>query len=448
MVWVAGFLGAISALSTRPELLQSIFVSARTKEEEQRCQKYGVYILKFYKWVEDDAHTDIFVVIDDRIPVRHIAFAQRTICCTTWSCPNLRGVRGRSQCNQLGKPLYARSGSEDEMWVMLLEKGYAKLHRNYENLKTGFVDYALRDLTGGISEQYKWTRPEDDATLTSKAEEIFQRCVTCLDLGCLLGCSATVPKGRQREVDTEGYGILKGHAYSLLAYATLTEAESGIVHRLLRVRNPWGQREWEGRWGDNTVEWELQVSSADGSSVTALEEINRQLKDKHMKRDEVAEQVSFGSLPEMAKFEFGNDGTFWMDCSDFAKHYSTLFVLRDLPTGEWDGKRIDGRWKPGDDGTEGSAGGSPVHQTFLKNPQCVLRTTMNGTFHVDAVRHICVYSLLTFCRAGIWLPSPNRPRCSCCWSNRIFGCVTRANQTPSLRLPHPRCSLKQLAWWS
>jgi hypothetical protein len=203
------FLGAISALSTRPELLQSIFVSAATQEEQDRCQKYGVYILKFYKWVEDDEHTDIFVVIDDRIP-----------------------------CNQLGKPLYARSGSEDEMWVMLLEKGYAKLHRNYENLKTGFVDYALRDLTGGNSQQVKWTRPEDEEALESKAAEVWERCVTSLDLGCLMGCSATVPKGRKREVDTDGYGILKGHAYSLVAHVTLTEVETGTVHQLLRVRNP------------------------------------------------------------------------------------------------------------------------------------------------------------------------------------------------------------------
>ena len=57
-------------MSTRPELLQSIFVSAQTEEEQQRCQKYGIYILKFYKWVEDDSYTDIFVVIDDRVPVR------------------------------------------------------------------------------------------------------------------------------------------------------------------------------------------------------------------------------------------------------------------------------------------------------------------------------------------------------------------------------------------
>ena len=62
-------------MSTRPKLVQSIFVSAQTKEGKQRCEKYGIYILKFYKWLEDDSHTDIFVVIDDRIPVRYIAIA-------------------------------------------------------------------------------------------------------------------------------------------------------------------------------------------------------------------------------------------------------------------------------------------------------------------------------------------------------------------------------------
>lgn len=204
---------------------------------------------------------------------------------------------GAQQCNQLGKPLYARSKSEDEMWVMLLEKGYAKLHRHYENLKTGFVDYALRDLTGGVSQQIKWTRPEDEAAITSKAGDIFQRCVECLDLGCLMGCSAVVPKGRQREIDVEGFGILKGHAYSLLAYAELKEVESGIVHQLLRVRNPWGQREWEGPWGDDREEWNIQMSSTDGSSMTAFDELNRQLEEKYLEEK-----------PELAKFDFGNDG--------------------------------------------------------------------------------------------------------------------------------------------
>ena len=34
------------------------------------------------------------------------------------------------------------------MWVLLLEKAYAKLHRNYYTLRGGLVSEALADLTG------------------------------------------------------------------------------------------------------------------------------------------------------------------------------------------------------------------------------------------------------------------------------------------------------------
>jgi len=128
----------------------------------------------------------------------------------------------------------------------------------------------------------------------------------------------------------------------------------------------------------------MQVTSGGGGggSATALEEINRVLRENYTKRDEVANEISFGSLPEMAKFEFGNDGTFWMDVRDFTKHYSTLFVLRDLPTGEWEGKRIDGQWTVDDsaEGGGGSAGGSPVNPTtFLTNPQYMVTVTAPET---------------------------------------------------------------------
>lgn len=34
------------------------------------------------------------------------------------------------------------------MWVLLLEKAYAKVHRNYATLRGGLISDALADLTG------------------------------------------------------------------------------------------------------------------------------------------------------------------------------------------------------------------------------------------------------------------------------------------------------------
>ena len=52
-----------------------------------------------------------------------------------------------------GKGLYfARSGTEGETWVPLIEKAYAKLHGNYESLIGGFPSEAVEDLTGYVGQ--------------------------------------------------------------------------------------------------------------------------------------------------------------------------------------------------------------------------------------------------------------------------------------------------------
>ena len=66
-------------------------------------------------------------------------------------------VDDRIPCDKKDRPIYAHGQDPNEVWVMLVEKAYAKLHMCYENLKTGFIDYGLKDLTGGTCIKLKWT---------------------------------------------------------------------------------------------------------------------------------------------------------------------------------------------------------------------------------------------------------------------------------------------------
>lgn len=100
------FLSAVSILAERPALIDRLFITDKINQS-------GIYRVKFCKngeWVT--------VTVDDYFP-----------------------------CYPEGEPLFARAHG-NELWVMLLEKAYAKLHGNYYLLRGGFSHEALLDLTG------------------------------------------------------------------------------------------------------------------------------------------------------------------------------------------------------------------------------------------------------------------------------------------------------------
>ena len=54
-------------------------------------------------------------------------------------------------CYEEGGPVFSRANG-NELWVLLLEKAYAKLCGNYYTLRGGFANEGMMDLTGSPTE--------------------------------------------------------------------------------------------------------------------------------------------------------------------------------------------------------------------------------------------------------------------------------------------------------
>lgn len=86
-----------------------------------------------------------------------------------------------------------------------MEKAYAKLHGCYENLKTGYIDYGLRDLTGGMCMKLKFNDKSTKMKLSKG--KLWGELMAALEEGSLAGCSFN--SGNAGEVEHDrGDGIL------------------------------------------------------------------------------------------------------------------------------------------------------------------------------------------------------------------------------------------------
>jgi hypothetical protein len=268
------FLGALSAVASRQNLIRKCVPSSN-------INPWGVYEISFYKngkWIS--------VVVDDHIPLNK------------------------------NKPVFASSKDANEVWVMLLEKAYAKIHGGYENLEAGSEVMALVDLTGGAPE----TIALDSPAIKQDLDSVWKKIALSQSQGSLLGSARAVPGATEMTPS----GIWKNHAYGLLQAVALDSRR-----KLLRVRNPWGEGEWKGRWSDGAVEWTPEI----------LKKLN---------------------------YQFGDDGTFWMNWEDFAKEFNRVYIVRLYDELGWQSAAIDSEWK----GI--TAGGCVNFPTWKNNPQFAL----------------------------------------------------------------------------
>ena len=103
------FLSILSALAEVPERIMKMFVTDRTNE-------HGIYAVVMKKNGESKE-----VVIDDYFP-----------------------------CYDYGDPCFSQANG-NELWVLILEKAWAKVHGSYERIEAGHAHSVIRDLTGAPS---------------------------------------------------------------------------------------------------------------------------------------------------------------------------------------------------------------------------------------------------------------------------------------------------------
>lgn len=139
-------------------------------------------------------------------------------------------------CYPGGGALYSRAHGP-ELWVLLLEKAFAKYCGSFEAIKAGWAYEAMMDLTGAPYEIFRF----DDSDVKEKIANgtIFDTLFEYDQLNYLM--SASTPgediwtetgKKPGKDVTT---GLVAGHAYTLISVK-----KTSLGHRLVKLRNPWG----------------------------------------------------------------------------------------------------------------------------------------------------------------------------------------------------------------
>ncbi|CAH1270967.1 CAPN9 [Branchiostoma lanceolatum] len=250
------FLSACASIARESELMSKVI------PKDQYLWKGGRYAgVAHFRFWRFGAWQDVYV--DDNLPTVH------------------------------GRLTYARCSDNNEFWLPLIEKAYAKLNGSYAALISGQATDALTDLTGGICEKFK-TGPQEEQILYKTLLKAQKR-------GSFMTCST------KSTFDEGSSGLVSGHAYTITGVAKIRNF--GKTHKLLRIRNPWGRQEWTGAWSDGSPEWQRMT----------------------------------GDVLQRLGYENKDDGEFWMEYGDFFQFYREV-TIASLGEHEADKTGVESSW--------------------------------------------------------------------------------------------------------
>jgi calpain-15 len=231
----AYFLCALTILAEKPSRIERLFVTRESNEA-------GAYAVELCVHGQKQV-----IVIDDFFP------------CTSLT----------------GGPCFSKANGS-ELWVMILEKAWAKVYGSYERIERGTSNGALRDLTGAPTVTYKF----EDGTWDAILEGVKNEFIVCAAAG----------SNKASQQILEGIGLIGNLTYAVIHAQEVQAGRDGTV-RLVKLRNPWSNAEWQGDWSDSSSKWTPQ-------------------------------------LKKLLNFTDAADGTFWMSFDDFKDYFSTVTICR------------------------------------------------------------------------------------------------------------------------
>ena len=144
-------------------------------------------------------------------------------------------------CDSDNEPCFSKANG-NELWVMLLEKAWAKIHGSYERIIGGQAHLTFRDLTGAPSFEFETT----DKDAFERIMEGEKR-----DYAMAAGIN---PIDAVQAKKISDLGLITEHSYGLISAVKIKDKKGKNVDLVL-LRNPWGNFEWNGDWGDNSDCW-------------------------------------------------------------------------------------------------------------------------------------------------------------------------------------------------
>lgn len=145
--------------------------------------------------------------------------------------PTVVKVTGTFPVDAKGDPLYGHSGDKTELWVMLIEKAYAKMKGGYKKIVGGFGGPALEAITGKPSIRYQ-LGDYDEPALVSIFETLFT------DGYAMTAAADWAFFESTRQEAMKDVGMHFNHEYTVVGFDKAAKT--------VDLRNPWGEQHVTG----------------------------------------------------------------------------------------------------------------------------------------------------------------------------------------------------------